>query len=277
MSAYFVQFIMEKTDNGKFPFYTFNNLAQQPGLLHFVSSGEKNVGFTETTGIATIVENRRSLAEAVGFDLLRLTVGRQTHSSNIRIVEKEYIGCGGTTLETAFPETDALITNEKEVCLMILTADCVPVLLYDPEKQVIAAIHAGWRGSVAGITAKTITSMQNTYGCSPRSILAAIAPSIGPCCFEVGEEVVQIFRENSSDVRGIVSDGKQKGKYNIDLWETNRRQLLTAGVLSANMEVARLCTFCHPGQFFSYRHSGTFAGRFGTGILLRDPGSNVCK
>lgn len=259
---------MNKAGDGEFPFYVFDRLSAETGVLHFVSSGKYDLGF-KADNERIVVENRLFLAGAAGFDASRLTVGQQTHSVRIQVVKSGDVGCGGLNPVSAFPETDALVTNEPEACLMVLTADCVPVLLYDPGCRVVAAIHAGWRGSVAGIVARTIALMREVYGCRPEQLLAGIAPSIGKCCFEVGEEVVQAFQEKYSDTDDFVFKGNQSGKYHIDLWEVNRRQLLAAGLVAGNIEVAGRCTVCSPEHFYSYRRDGSVAGRIGTGIMLR--------
>ena len=138
---------------------------------------------------------------------------------------------------------------------MVLAADCVPVLMYDSRMRVIAAVHAGWRGTVGRIAAQTVERMQDEFGCDPRDVIVGIGPSIGPCCFEVGEEVVEAARE------GL-------GNYQLNLWEANRRQLRQVGVEDARIEVAGICTVCHHDQFFSYRGDRGNTGRFGAGIML---------
>ena len=151
---------------------------------------------------------------------------------------------------------------------MVLAAACVPVLMYDSRMRVIAAVHAGWRGTVGRIAAQTVERMQDEFGCDPRDVIVGIGPSIGPCCFEVGEEVVEAAREGLGNLEGLVKTGKQPGKYQLNLWEANRRQLRQVGVEDARIEVAGICTVCHHDQFFSYRGDRGNTGRFGAGIML---------
>lgn len=260
---------MRKTDNGQFPFYTFDCLAKEKGLLHFVSSGLKDIGFPDAGPIDEIIANRELLAGAVGFEAGQLTMGGQVHSTNIKIVSRDEAGRGAWDKPSRFPETDALVTDNAGVCLTVLSADCVPVLLYEPERRVIAAIHAGWRGTAGNIAGKTAKLMQEKFGCCPERMLAGIGPSIGKCCFEVGEEVAEVFREKfPADEKNILFPGKNPGKYQVDLWEINRRELLCAGLLPENIEVAGYCTVCGHERFFSYRREGKAAGRFGAGIIL---------
>lgn len=150
---------------------------------------------------------------------------------------------------------------------MVLSADCVPVLFYDPKRHVIAAAHAGWRGTAANIAGEVIKVMQQRWGCVPRDILAAIGPSIGPCCFEVDKEVAAVFISSFPD---MVHAGVCEGKYQVDLWGVNRKELLDAGLSDVNIEVAGICTVCGGESFFSYRREGKVAGRFGAGICLRE-------
>ena len=233
---------MEKLLSGDFPFYRFRNLSAYPELMHFVSSGVKNIGFSDRENPEIIQHNRRSLEEA---------------------------GRGALDRESRIPATDALVTNQPGICLMVLSADCVPVLLFEPEKRVIAAVHAGWRGTAAEIVGVTVRVMQEHFGCDPQRVVAAIGPSIGKCCFEVGEEVARVFQQLFPGNQAIVGLGKQPGKYQVDLWEANRKELLACGVKNENIEVAGMCSVCHPDLFFSYRREGEKAGRFGAGIGMK--------
>ena len=260
---------MEKLLSGDFPFYRFRNLSAYPELMHFVSSGVKNIGFTDRENPEIIQYNRRSLAKAAGFEVERLITARQVHSATVRIVTAEEAGRGALDRESRIPATDALVTNQPGICLMVLSADCVPVLLFEPEKRVVAAVHAGWRGTAANIVVETVRVMQENFGCDPQRVVAAIGPSIGKCCFEVGEEVARVFQQLFPGNQAIVGLGKQPGKYQVDLWEANRKELLACGVKNENIEVAGMCSVCHPDLFFSYRREGEKAGRFGAGIGMK--------
>ena len=162
----------------------------------------------------------------------RMATLRQTHSDIIWTV-KQVEGCLG--------DGDALITADPGIFLAIRTADCVPILLADPVRRVVAAVHAGWRGTVAGIAALTVERMRNEFGTDPGDILAAVGPSIGPCCFEVGTEVPLPQRNRKAD-----------------LWAANRKQLEGVGV--GMVWVAEACTMCDAGTFYSYRR-GRDTGR----------------
>ena len=164
---------------------------------------------------------------------------KQIHS-DIAWVVRECSGCIG--------EGDALITAQPGLLLTIRTADCIPVLIADPVRRVVAAIHAGWRGSAAGIAGKTVKKMVESFSSDPADLIAAIGPGIGLCCFEVGPEVASQF-------------GASGG--HVDLAEANRRDLAAAGVL--RIAVGAPCTHCQPGLFHSYRRDKA-QGRMVSGI-----------
>lgn len=128
------------------------------------------------------------LAEAVGCSVDNFTFGEQKHTTHVEVVTRAQRGRGGREKATRLPSTDALITRETGVCLMVLAADCVPVLMYDSRMRVIAAVHAGWRGTVGRIAAQTVERMRDEFGCDTRDVIVGIGPSIGPCCFEVGKK-----------------------------------------------------------------------------------------
>lgn len=254
---------MNKKGNGLFSYYQFELLSGEQGVLHFVSSGEQGKGGNLSFTGPDALKNRRLLAESVGFGIEQLTLGEQTHSAHVAVVRAEERGRGGCDNASRIPDTDALVTVEKEICLMVLTADCVPVLLYDPVCRVIAAVHAGWKGTVGKIVARTLDVMKETGGCRPENILAAIGPSIGKCCFEVGEEVAGYFMENGWSA----SVSQKDNSFYVDLWKANEIQLLSEGVVGRHIETARICTKCTAHSFFSYRRGDTDS-RFGTGIML---------
>jgi len=260
---------MDKIETKGVVFYRFRQLSGQAEVTHFVSSGMQSIGFSEDADAGQIRQNRLLLAEAAGIDPECWVTGHQVHSDRIAVVTRKEAGRGGLDKVSRLPDTDGLVTGERGICLMVLSADCVPVLLYAPDRQVIAAVHAGWRGTAARIVAKAVAVMRERFGCLPERMLAGIGPSIGSCCFEVNGDVARVFRELFPAERGIVVPGRREGKFQVDLWEANRRELMEAGVKSANIEIAGMCSVCHPDRFFSYRREGVKAGRFGAGICLK--------
>ena len=177
-------------------------------------------------------------------------------------------GLGAENYETAIPNTDALITNVPNICLVILIADCVPLLFYDPTRKVIAAVHAGWQGTIKKITETTIEKMIKEFNCSPKDIICGIGPSIGSCCFEIKKDTFDlIYQSLSLNPKNKILI-ERHGKLLCDLWQANKEQLLRKGILEKNIEITKLCTACNVHKFFSYRKETT-TGRFGIGILRK--------
>jgi len=250
-------------------FYRFKQFENYPECIHAVStklvSEPYDFSLALHTGedVKTIVDNRKKLSSLLDTDNnLHFIVANQTHSEHIEIISKIETK-GWQETEDAVSDCDALITNQKGVVLTILTADCVPVLLYDKEKEVIAAIHAGWKGTEAKIVAKTVQKMIRVYNSDPKDIIAGVAPAIGRCCYEVGKDVAKHFfnEPRSFDVRGE--------KYMLDLPFINKKQLLDSGVLQENIEMSGICTACDVERFFSYRKEQGCSGRFMSMIGLR--------
>lgn len=163
--------------------------------------------------------------------------------------------------------TDALVTNTPGVALMLRFADCVPIALYDPYRHVVALAHAGWKGTIGRIAQKTVRAMGEVCGSRPADIMAGIGPAIGPCCYQIGEDVVQKVRETFA-LGSLPFQQRVDGSLFFDLWEANRRQLAALGI--KRIESATLCTACHNDEFFSHRADGGRTGRFGVVIGIRD-------
>ncbi len=184
----------------------------------------------------------------------RLATLKQVHSAEC------VAGAGrGGVLGTG----DGLLENTPGAVVAVKTADCVPVLLVDPRHRAVAAVHAGWRGTVAGIAQRAVAALGEQFGSRAGDLHAAIGPAIGKCCYEVGAEVAAQF--------GV--DGRAR----IDLAETVRRQLEAAGVAGRRIYVAGLCTKCHPAEFHSFRRDGAAAGRLYSfaGIIETGPAANA--
>jgi YfiH family protein len=171
------------------------------------------------------------------FDQTAMAWVKQIHSHISFAAERP--GCVG--------EGDALVTRSPGVAVSVRTADCFPILLADPETRAVAAIHAGWRGTAAGVVLSSLTRMRSEFGTDPGTVYAAIGPGIGPCCYEVGAEVARQF--------GMDEAGK------LDLAVENRNQLTAAGLKPERIELAGSCTFCNPALFFSWRRDRERAGR----------------
>jgi polyphenol oxidase len=162
---------------------------------------------------------------------------------------------------------DALVTDQPGVMVAVRTADCVPVLLHDPKRGVVAAIHAGWRGAVAGIVPKTIGLMQSRFGSDPGRLRVSIGPSAGVCCYEVDEPVLERLREALQGWEQVVED-RRGGRARLNLKQLIREQARESGALEEHVTAVNLCTICHDDLFFSYRREGKVVGTMVSAIGL---------
>jgi polyphenol oxidase len=249
----------------------------QGGISPLENEKVLNLGFTDWDTRDNVQENRRRFQTAAGAEDLPLVTLKQFHSDVIHVFDTP----------SADPRRgDASITNRPSLLLAIQTADCVPILVVDPQKHAIAAIHAGWRGTLARIAAKTIGKMQMHFGTNPRDLLAAIGPSIGPCCYEVGTEVATQFLSQFADGPTYFDEFRTGDEPNPIQWlnmmppghqpppkgvllKANRSQLLSAGLRPQNIHTIDLCTPCHPNLLFSYRKQGPQSGRLMSVIALK--------
>ena len=258
--------------------FQFHNLSKQRGIDHFVSTRigglspppyeSLNLGFHVEDNTKTVLQNRELLASNIGIPLSDFTIPKQIHSGTVTIVPKEMRGYGAADLDTAVEATDAVVTDVPGLCLTVLAADCVLVLFYDPLKKVIAAVHAGWRGTVKLAAQKTAETLREDFNCNPTDILVGIGPSIGPCHYEVGPEVISQVEDTFGSTDSYIRDETPDGKGYFNLWEANKRQVIEVGIPAQNIEVAQICTYCNAHLFFSERHQKGRTGRFGAGIML---------
>jgi purine-nucleoside/S-methyl-5'-thioadenosine phosphorylase / adenosine deaminase len=241
------------------------------GISQVYGGSTLNLGSTKEDDSTSVAENRRRFLGAVsGGRAGPVLVGvRQIHSSIVRLVKEEDGALEGrlqTEEGKAVLEGDGLITDVPGVLLGVGTADCVPVLVVDVTKRVVAAFHAGWRGTVARIVERGIVMMQEEYGSQTMDLAAAVGPSIGPCCYTVGEEVRSEFGRQFSYAKELFIRPTDSGEVRLNLWEANRRQLLDAGVQEASIAMMGECTACARSQsgamrYFSHRAENGIAGR----------------
>ncbi len=266
---------MIKHNQGDLPLYRFHNLSRFPELVHFVTTrkggvstngdASLNLGFHNSDTIANVLTNRGLLADAVGIPLNGFTHQVQVHSATVTVVNLSHKGMGSISQEDAIQQNDGMVTATKGICLMSKSADCVPILLYDPVAHVAAALHAGWKGMVQNIAANGVAKMVE-LGSNPTNIIAGIGPSNGPCCYEVGTDVEEAVFAHFGNFDGLLVAGKGVRRH-LNQWEANRRQLITAGLLPENIEVAAMCSQCNHHEFFSARMG--HSGRFVAGIMLK--------
>lgn len=205
-----------------------------------------NLSFDSGDDAGRVRANRARALAAVGAGPETWTSARQVHGAGVTRVGRGDRGAG-VEPGSSIPQVDALWTAEPGVTLVVRTADCVPILLADPSRPAIAVVHAGWRGAVAGVIGETIAAMGNAG-----SIIASIGPAIGPCCYEVGDEVAQAGRDAFGDAVVRTAPG---GTTHLDLWRAAAIALHRAGV--RDVRPALLCTRCEPHRFYSHRGGDT--------------------
>lgn len=216
----------------------------------------------------TVIKNREIMCSVAGVKTDDLITSKQVHSPNVTVVDETYRGRGAFSYETAIPDTDGLITNKPELLLATFYADCVPLFIFDPVKNVIACIHSGWKGTVSRIGAKAIRKMTEVFGSSPADCLVGIGPSIGPCCYEVDNRVIEIVKNNFAYWSELLSF-KNDAQAELNLWKTNFNIFVEAGVKPENIEIAEICTCCNQQDLFSYRGSSGRTGRMAAFIMLK--------
>ena len=194
------------------------------------------------------------------FTLKNLSKNKQIHSNIVNKVDKDNIG--------QIIDGDAIITNEKNVPLLILTADCVPVVLVDKVNKAVGLVHAGWRGTYGKICSETLQSMKENYNTNTEDVVAIIGPSIGKCCYEVSYDLVEKFSALLPNADEKIYEIRDE-KYYLDLWEINTQILKEFGVLKSNIINMNICTSCNCNRFFSYRKHDKTTKRIGTFIEIK--------
>ena len=234
--------------------------------------GEFNINRYCGDSEEAIKRNREALCQLLDIEDCRLLMPHQVHLAEIAVVDREMMSLSAEERQQRLDGIDTLMTNEAGVCIGVSTADCIPVLLYDPIRRASCAIHAGWRGTVQRIAEKAGGRMTETYGTNPKDIIAQIGPGIHLESFEVGEEVYEAFEEAGFAMEQI---SKRYAKWHIDLPECNRLQLVAAGIPEAQIAVSPVCTFQQSDTFFSARRLSIHSGRIFTGILLQESESDT--
>ena len=217
-----------------------------------------------------VAECRLELCKELGIKDNCLILPRQTHDNKVICIDREFTEQSKEEQTALLHGMDAIITDLPQICIGVSTADCIPILLYDDTRNVIAAVHAGWRGTVAEIAKECIHTMCNSYGCRATDIKAIIAPGISIDAFEVGDEVYEKFAEAEFPMEKISKryPAEQGEKWHIDLWEANRLLMIDAGIKEANIAIAGICTYTNHEDFFSARRLGINSGRIFNGIMI---------
>jgi hypothetical protein len=219
--------------------------------------------------LKSVIKNRKIIAESLNIPADKFVTADQVHGDSIYRVTAEDAGRGAYSYADSIPKTDALITNERAVPLMMFFADCVPVMLLDTKNKAIGICHAGWRGTVAKIPYKTVRKMTEEFGSNPEDIQAAIAPSIGPCCYEVDRQVEEKISDSFKEKAPLLLKARGNGKWLLDLWQANKFSLMEAGLSEENIAVSRICTSCNAKIFYSYRADKGKTGRLAAILCLK--------
>jgi len=276
--------ILQAAALSKLP-WLVHGFSTRPGGVSLLDGGRVlNLGFTEWDTRKNVQANRTKLLRALRASGMKLLTLRQVHSDVIHILEAAPAGA---------PQGDAAITHAPGILLGVQTADCVPILLVDPRRHAVAAVHAGWRGTLVRIAAKTLGRMQMAFGTHPESVVAVLGPAIGRCCYAVGPEVAQAYAGRFAQAREWFdgpfvqfASGEEPNPFKwlsrtppghdlppprvrLDLVAANRWQLLDAGVPASNIVASELCTSCRTDLLFSHRKESGRTGRLMAVIGVR--------
>ena len=261
-------------------YVSFPLLDAEKGFVHGfstriggVSEGDlssMNLSFTRGDDPERVKENYRRIAAAIGFDEKRLVLTHQTHTNHVRVVTEADAG-KGYTKERDYTDVDGLVTNVPNLVLATFYADCVPLFFIDPVHRAIGLSHSGWRGTVHKMGQATLDAMHERFGTEAKDVIAAVGPSICQDCYEVSEDVIDEFRASYEEkLWPQLYREKENGKYQLNLWEACRQNLLRTGVLPGRVEVTDLCTCCNPQLFFSHRASHGKRGNLAGFLMIRE-------
>lgn len=214
-----------------------------------------------------VQKNRELMCCELGISDERLILPRQTHGCECCCIDETFFSMSIKERNDTLNGVDAVITNLPRVCIGVSTADCVPLLLHDTARGVIAAVHAGWRGTLARIVVKSMRTMYDVYGTRAEDIRAVIGPSISLAAYEVGDVVYDSFAKAHFPMHRIAK--RYAEKWHIDLWEANRLQLVSCGVPPEEIMLSGVCTFFDHENFFSARRLGINSGRIFNGIMKK--------
>ena len=259
-------------------FFLFPNFLKYKELIHAISTRHGGVSSNDYESLNlsfqvgdendNVRKNHHILSQTLGFDLGSLVTCQQIHQDNIAMMDGNCLKEDCFLPDNAFPRTDALVTDIPGLTLMTRYADCVPLIFYDPKTHTVAIAHAGWKGTLLHIAQKTIDMLVKNYHCQPQHILAAIGPSIGPCCYQINstmaDQAARELHENPEYFINSTNDGLY-----FNLWQANKKQLQHAGIKDDHLYCAELCTSCNFDLFYSYRKGKKVTGRFGALIGLR--------
>lgn len=235
-------------------------MSRQQGLAHAFTGVGDNLSPTKGPDCELAQQRRETLCDWLGVGHDRLITAQQVHGTDVVAVDDALSASGTDPVATCVPNVDGLVTNRPGTALMALSADCPLVLVYDPAGCALGLAHAGWRGTLAGIAGRLVAWLTSNYGSAAEQMVATICPSAGPCCYEVGSEVVDMAAERWPEAERFLV--RCDGRILLDLWSTNAAQLQMAGLAPERIETPGLCSICDH-RFHSYRRTGATTGHSG--------------
>lgn len=262
------------------PFLQYRVLQKESAVVHGfstrlggVSTGDTasmNLSFNRDKSRTAVEENYRRIGKAIGFIPEQAVASHQTHTVNIRLVTENDKG-KGVTKPADYTDVDGFITNTPGIMLVTSYADCVPLYFYDKKNHAIGLSHSGWRGTVNRMGKMTLLRMKETFGTNPEDVICCIGPSICQDCYEVSADVIGQFRKGFEEKDwDALYYKKENGKYQLNLWEANRRILLQEGVPEGHIAMPDICTCCNPQLLFSHRASKGRRGNLSAFLMLKE-------
>ena len=263
---------------GDLTLFSFDSLSHYGCLIQAVSTRvggvsegifhSLNLGFHVDDRYDAVLTNRQRFCRSLSLPIESIVAGQQVHGTEVVVVDGSHRGKGAQSWADTIPKTDAMVTNSPDIALMVLVADCAAILLYDPEKEAIGIAHGSWRGAIGGIVSHTVQKMIDSFGCQPEDIQVGISPSIGPCCYKVGEDVLSALRTSFPDQWGQFIVHQTDGSVHLNLWELLRQQLVESSIPKKKVETTGICTACNMNLFYSHRGEMGKTGRNGALISL---------
>lgn len=255
----------------------YPSLSQFNDILHFTSTrnggvsvgnySSLNLGLYSDDNPENLHENFARIFSKVGIQKCQVFLPFQTHGDIVRIIDEGFLIQSINNHQNLLNGVDAIVTNLPNQFIGVSTADCVPILLYDPVKKAIAAVHAGWRGTCKRIVSNTVKLMMKSYNTNPADLIAVIGPSISPEVYEVSYELVDIYKKEKFETEEIFF--QKRGKLYLDLWTANKLLLSESGLNDKNIAISGHCTYSQHEKFFSARRLGIKSGRLISGIMLK--------
>lgn len=238
--------------------FQFDSLEDVPHLVHAVTAKPWNMAAHRGPDTEHAVERRRRICDHLGISFENLTSPEQIHGPELVPVSPEILGAGRHHRDDAVKFVDGLITDHPDWPLLLMSADCPTILVYDPDRPAVGAAHASWRGTLAGMTTHLVRAMHRAYGSDPDHLRAAISPAAGPCCYEIGPDLVRVIQTRCDHPDLYLPPVNDK--IHLDLPALNRDQLLAAGLRPEHIELSDICTICDR-RFYSHRADGPNTGR----------------